>query len=69
MRSALQGNSDFINKIEANDLILFSRHVSLEIKLIVKYNKYFGTQSILCNSYSGISYVHLSCLIQQIEQS
>ena len=34
-RSALQGNSDFMNKIEANDLILVLRHVLLKIKAIV----------------------------------
>ena len=33
-RSALQNNSDFMNKIEANNLILVLRHVSLEREVI-----------------------------------
>ena len=33
-RSALQGNSDFMNKIEANDLILVLRHVLLVANVI-----------------------------------
>ena len=69
VQSTLQGNSDFMNKIEANDLILVSSHVSLEIKIFVEKNKCFGKQSILCNSHSGIPYVPFSCVIQQIEQS
>ena len=35
-QSALQDKSDFMNKIEANDLTLVSRHVLLKIKVIVE---------------------------------
>ena len=35
-QSDLQDKSDFMNKIEANDLMLVSRHILLEIKVIVE---------------------------------
>ena len=37
----LQNNSDFMNKIEANDQILIVRHTSQGLKVIVEKKIYF----------------------------